>query len=159
MILSIILTSTGVAMAQEWQRPGTLNGSHYTRVSANGTSPDGEVQTDLTIQCYPGQRGYIAFIYGVHDEDKIKSFDFLAFEGKDALTADLKLTTVKVRTKRGNIIVNGIVSGGLTNEDVNVFEFRLAANINARSHVARLKDALIFERRESFIQWIVTDRF
>jgi hypothetical protein len=141
--VTFLMASFHAVAAQGWRQPQTLNGSHYTEVSAAGHTPDGQALTTLTVQCYGGRNGYISFTYGIHQAGKIRSFDFTPFDGKDVPASDEKLVNVTARTKKMDYAIKTSVNGGMTNRDrPDVFEFSFGANINTRSAAMRLAQVI-----------------
>jgi hypothetical protein len=135
----MMLLGVSYTKAQKWQQPVNLNGAHRTQVQAIGKAPDGTSMTLLSVQCYPGKKGYIGFFYGVRDADKIKGFNFTDFEGQYAPASTKKLVTAIARTPKGNITVKTSVSGGRTiGSDPDAFEFRFGASIHSKGEVMRL---------------------
>lgn len=128
------------ADGQNWQPFQGRNGYYRTEVSAIGTTPDGDTPTTLAVQCYPGKRGYVLFNYEVHRVSKVTGFHFTDFEGPDAPMADRRMVTVRVRTKRGDVIAKTTVSGGLTDAETFVFNFGITGNL--RGDTRRLIYAL-----------------
>ena len=90
----VLLVIQPQGTGQGWSSPTNTNGAYRTQVSATGHTPDGPTTTDLAVQCFPGKKGYLIFIYSVHGAREMKGFGLGDFEGPYAPTGNKRLTTI-----------------------------------------------------------------
>jgi hypothetical protein len=144
-VVATTLTLTVSANAQEWEEPTTRNGAHRTQVWAIGDTPDGAAHTRLSIQCYPGKRGYVAFDFAVRGAKSMKGFSFRDFEGPDAPARGKKLLTIIVQTEQNDIVIKTSVDGGLSGElsEPDTFQFTFGLKGKTNGDVSALIRAIV----------------
>ena len=96
---------------QTWKVNVNDSNARIASVSANGKTPNGEVQTLFNLQCPPEQNPLVSIEYIVRDSNKTLRFSFDDFEGPDAPAQKKKLVEIRAISPYNNLSFHTAVSG------------------------------------------------
>ena len=94
--LAFLLLATSSTLRADWKYSANRYDLRLATTTADGTSPDGAIKTQLVVKYSPAKDGTMTIEFVVENAGKVKGFGFDSFEGPDAAAAEGKLTRIVV---------------------------------------------------------------